>query len=265
MSDHPLLQAADLRFGYVPDETVIDHFSACLTRGVLCALVGPNAAGKSTLLKLLMGHLEPWEGSVTLDGQPVAAHTPAQRAARICYVPQRSHVSFAYTVQQVAEMGRHALGPHPQAVHEALDRCDLLKHAHRVYSELSAGQQQRVLLARAFAQAGGRDSNAGLMLLDEPTSAMDLWHMHRTMTVVREHTRAGHAALVVMHDLNLAARYADEVWLIDDGKLIIAGPWRQVLSPERLSQVYRVQMSEVWPDGADRPVFSATLSGNMNP
>jgi iron complex transport system ATP-binding protein len=258
----------DLCFAYEPGQPVIEGLTAELRAGRLCALIGPNAAGKSTLLRLLLGQLEPASGSVAHLGRPVAALKPAERAARISYVPQRAGVSFAYTVQQVVAMGRFALPDDPAAVARAMQRCDVTELGQRVYAQLSVGQQQRVILARAMAQASGGGTGVGhghakVMLLDEPVSAMDLWHIHQTMRLLVELTRGGMALLVVLHDLNLAARYADEVWLIDGGALVAAGPWDQVLSPPVLEPVYRVRLSRMTPPGSQRPVFLVDGDGTL--
>jgi iron complex transport system ATP-binding protein len=121
-----------------------------------------------------------------------------------------------------------------------------------VYHELSAGQQQRVLLARAMAQSAGHGC---VMLLDEPGSMMDLYHAHRMMSTLGDLAAAGLTVLVVLHDLNLAARYADVVWLMHQGRLLASGPWDQVLVPALLEPVYRVRLTPLQLAGEARPVF----------
>jgi len=229
-------------FGYVPGVPVIRSVTVGLKPGRVCALIGPNAAGKSTLLKLMLGQLEPEAGSVCLSGRSVSAWPATRRAGLISYVPQQGGVSFAYTVEQVVAMGRYALGDRDDAVTRALEVCDINDVRARVFAELSGGQQQRVLLARAVAQSAG---SGRVMLLDEPASGMDLWHVHQTMQLLRRLASGddggeGLAVLVVVHDVNMAARYADDVWLMDRGQLAKAGPWDQVLKPALLEKVYGV-------------------------
>lgn len=228
--------------------------SALLSPSRLTAVIGPNAAGKSTLLRLMLGQLRPWAGRVLLGERCAADMPPAARARLLSYVPQRATASFAFTVQQVVEMGRHALPPDPAAVDRALGLCDLADLRASVFAELSVGQQQRVLLARALAQAAGAPPGAA-MLLDEPSSAMDPWHVHHTMGLLRRQADAGLAVLVVLHDLNLAARYADDVWLLDRGRLAAAGPWNEVMQPCVLEPVYRVRCQPLAAVGRPRPVF----------
>ncbi len=278
----PVAALRGVTFGYQPGVPVIRSVTALLQPGRVCALIGPNAAGKSTLLKLMLGQLDPWQGTAELAGQPVAALNPMQRAALASYVPQKGAVSFAFTVRQVVAMGRHALGESDAAIDHALAMCDLSDLCDRVFAHLSGGQQQRVLLARAVAQSAG---TGRVMLLDEPASGMDLWHVHQTMRLLTQLAHAdtshrgsqepkssgepgGPGVLVVLHDVNLAARYADDVWLMDFGGLVAAGPWQQVMQPKLLETVYGVRFLPMQPpskpstdipaDGtppSERPVF----------
>jgi iron complex transport system ATP-binding protein len=247
------LDIEQVSFAYDGRSLVVAGVSAALTPGKLCALIGPNASGKTTLMRLIMGQVAPTQGAVRIAGRDVASMLPRDRAAAVSYVPQKGMVSFAFTVEQVVAMGRFALKRDQAAIDQALAWTDLSQHRGREYQQLSAGQQQRVLLARAIAQSIGAGR---LMLLDEPASMMDLWHVHRTMGTLRELTRQGMAVLVVLHDLNLAARYADEAWLLDGGRLIAAGPWDQVLTAKRLEPVYRVRFDSLAVGEGKRPVFN---------
>lgn len=256
MTDGGVMVAENLRFAYHGGPWVLDGLSAAIDAGRVTALIGPNAVGKTTLLRLLMGQLTPAGGSVRLDGRLVHQLPPRRRAAWISYVPQRSSTSFAFTVEQVVAMGRYALPQDTAAVAQAMETADLVKVRHRIFRELSAGQQQRVLLARSLAQTAGEGR---AVLLDEPGSAMDLYHVHRLMQTLASLSRLGRAVLVVLHDLNLAARYADAVWLMHEGRLVASGPWQEVLRPSVLEPVYRVRLKPLADAEADRPVFVAEL------
>ena len=245
-----------LSFGYVRDAPVVQAVSASLAAGQLCALVGPNAAGKSTLLRLMLGHLAPWSGTIQVGGREVRRLDAARRAAWISYVPQRGSSSFAFTVEQVVAMARTMNGADHAAVESALQTCDLGPLRGRVYPHLSTGQQQRVMLARALAQSAG---DGRVMLLDEPASAMDLRHVHRTMQLLVESARSGLAVLAVLHDLNLAARYADQVWLMHEGRLVATGPRQQVMIPQVLEPVYGLRLRAIRPEGYDRDLFIASI------
>ena len=255
----PLMQLQEVSFAYHRNVPVISGVSGAIEPGLMHALIGPNAAGKSTLLRLMLGELIPGAGAgrVIMGGVSVGRMAASKRAACISYVPQRASATFAFSVADVVRMGRFALQRDDAAVAQAMAACELDEIATRPFDQLSAGQQQRVLLGRAMAQAAGQGR---LMLLDEPTSALDLAHVHRTMAHLHELARGGLAVVTVLHDLNLAARYADRVWLLDQGRLAAAGSWRDVLTPQRLEPVYRVQIRQVgaWQqDGDERPVFAA--------
>lgn len=249
-----LMQLADVRFSYHRGKPVVDGLSASVHAGKFHVLLGPNAAGKTTLVKLMMGQLAPERGRILLEGQRVRRHTAADRAAWMSYVPQRSTVGFAFNVAQVVAMGRYALPWSAEAMRQALAKCELTELADQPYNELSVGQQQRVMLARALAQCHGEGR---VMLLDEPVSAMDLSHVHRAMRTLGELTAGGMAVVAVVHDLNLAARYADEVWLIDSGRMVAQGPWQEVLQPEVLEPVYGVAIRTL--SSENRPVFDVQL------
>ncbi len=183
-----VLAVQDVHFAYETDQPILRGLTGRLSAGRLGVLIGPNAAGKSTLLRLILGQLEPHAGDIQVAGEAVIAMSPRRRASVMSYVPQRAGVGFAFNVDEVVTMGRYAQPAAPEAVERALVACELLGLRRRVYSQLSFGQQQRVLLARAMAQASG---GGRLMLLDEPGSAMDLWHVHHMMAVLRNLTRGG--------------------------------------------------------------------------
>jgi iron complex transport system ATP-binding protein len=254
------LTLRDVRFGYDPGCEIIRGLTATLEPGKLTTLIGPNAAGKSTLMRLMLGQLAPSAGSVRLGKREVSAMSPDRRAAWVSYVPQRAGVSFAFSVEQVVAMGRFAQRANPGAVEDAIRQCDLDDLRRRPLNQLSFGQQQRVLLARAMAQAA---ESGRIMLLDEPGSAMDLWHVHHMMGLLRELVTRGMAVLVILHDLNLAARYADEVWLLHDGVLAARGGWAEVLTPAVLEPIYRVRLRPMAAAAGERPVFAVEPAGTL--
>lgn len=254
LADEAVLSMRGVSFGYHRDHLVLRDVSATLRPGRVCALLGPNAAGKSTLMKLALGLVTASSGTIEIAGESIAHMGEAKRATLVSYVPQRGGSGFTYSVREVVSMGRYALPRDEAAVDRAIAECDLAHLAGEVFAELSIGQQQRVLLARAIAQSmpSGR-----LMLLDEPGSAMDLRHAHAMMALLKAQTARGLAVLVVVHDLNLAARYADEIWLMHEGRIIASGAWRDVLTPGILEPVYRMKISHVTAGDSDRPTLVA--------
>ncbi len=202
----------------------------------ITAVLGPNAAGKSTLLRLAIGALVPASGQMLVDGRPAHRLNARELARRVAYVPQRPQVAAAFTVREVVALGRYALPASRQRVEAALESLDLRSVADRPFPALSAGQQQRVTLARAVAQL----SPDGHLVLDEPTSAMDLRHVLDSMGLLRRLADGGATVLVAMHDLSLAAQVADDCWLLKDARLVAAGSSRQVMDLDRLREVFGV-------------------------
>lgn len=232
--------------------------------GEIVAVLGPNGAGKSTLVRVAAGELTPTTGSAWINGEPVARLPRARLARQRAVLPQASSVSFPLTVGEVVALGR---SPYAQvatrrddaaAIGRAMAQADVAQLRDRLYATLSGGEQQRVHLARVFAQLdeAGADERPKCLLLDEPTSSLDLQHQHRVLGAVRAMAARGLAVLAVLHDPNLAGRYADRVALLAHGSLaVVDTPWR-ALSPERLAAVFGIQ-AQVLVDGSGLPFVVA--------
>lgn len=224
--------------------------------GTMTAVLGPNGSGKSTLLRLLLGLLRPTSGRVLFDGVPVRAVPPARRAAMLAYIPQSSGLIESFSVRQVVSFGRFARPHDPGAVEGALAKVGLVGRASEPFGTLSAGQQQRVTLARTLAQLAGTDPppSRQAILADEPTGAMDPRHAMEAMAILREQCAAGRTIALVLHDVNMALRWADRALVLDaDGAVSAAGPCRQTLTPETLKRVFRVGFERI--GGEERGVL----------
>ncbi len=244
------LDLRQVSFGYSPKSPVLRAVNASFEPARLTAIIGPNGAGKSTLLRLLAALREPTEGSVTLDATALLSIPRAERAARLVYLPQQSTVAFDYTAFEVVAMGLyahgHASGREPVQI--ALAEVGLSERADDPFSTLSAGQQQRVTLARALAQLGpNTDAKPRFLLADEPVSAMDPRHAIEAMTLLRSlassggSTTGGVGVVVVLHDLSLALRFADNaILLTSGGTLAAAGPVRDVLTRQHLEPLFGI-------------------------
>lgn len=226
-------------------QVVLKDIDLSLEPGELLGVLGPNGAGKSTLLNLLSGELTPDTGEVLLDERLLADWSGIQRARRLAVLPQSSTLSFAFPVAEVVGMGRmpHATGQlyDAQVVAEVLQAADAAHLAERSYLQLSGGERQRVHLARVLAQLwpGGAGQT---LLLDEPTSMLDPLHQHSTLQAVRRFAEQGGAAMVILHDLNLAARYCDRLLLLNAGTVHACGRPDQVLRAEPLQQVFGLEV-----------------------
>ncbi len=226
--------------------TLLSGVSVSLQAGDMVAVVGPNGAGKSTLLKALCGDLPVSHGAVRLEEKPLTDWPRPALAKRRAVLPQQSLVAFPFSVHEIVLMGR---APHLQGgaetaadyriVREALQAVDMLDFEHRIYTTLSGGERQRVQIARVLTQI--RDCRASsFLLLDEPVSALDLAHQHSVLKLVREFAQAGTGVLVVLHDLNLALQYCDQVWVLKSGRLQAAGEVHQMLTAALIESVFDV-------------------------
>jgi iron complex transport system ATP-binding protein len=247
-----VMSVTDLSFAYDEKTPVLKSINASVKPGRIHVLLGPNATGKTTLLKLMLGILAPQKGAIRLGDHDNQHLDARQRARLMSFVPQQSASSFGFDVEHVVTMGRLSLGANAQMVEEAMVAADVMPIRHRPFNQLSAGQQQRVLLARALAQVGPQTL---VMLLDEPVSAMDLSRSHQMMLQLKKRADRGLAIIVVLHDLNLAMQYADEVWLMQDGQFVVTGDWQDVMMPDVLGPVYRMAFERLQHDFSPRPIL----------
>jgi iron complex transport system ATP-binding protein len=207
--------------------------------GELLAVVGQNGAGKSTLLKLISGELTPTSGEVQIHGKPLPEHSPPELALRRAVLPQQTVLQFSFRAREVVLMGRspHLRGAWPGLDDEEITECcmDLTEtnsFAARLYPSLSGGEQSRVNMARVLAQ------EAPVLLLDEPTSSLDLRHQELIMRIARQLARDGACVIAVLHDLNLAAAYADRIAVLQNGSLVTVGTPDDVLDADLLSRAF---------------------------
>jgi len=223
---------------------ILDDVSASVADGRLVGVVGPNGAGKSTLLRAMNGVVDPDAGTVLVDGEDVHDLSSKAASRRLATVPQDTHVSFDFTVRQTVEMGRHPHTPRfgadddPGAVDRAMERAEVAQFADRDVTSLSGGETQRVLLARALAQ------DAPVLLLDEPTASLDVNHQIRTLELVRGLADSDDRAVVAaIHDLDLAARYCDDLVLVAGGEVLDSGPPADVLTPAAIREAFDARVA----------------------
>src|SRR4029079_236233 len=239
-----MLEAQNITIRYGERKEIAD-ISLRPVAGEITAIIGPNGAGKSTLLRALNGAIAPEQGELTLDNQPIADYARRAVARRIAVVAQEADLRFPVTVMEFVLSGRYALSgawgwesEHDVAVARGVLReTELEGFEARLMNELSGGERQRAVLARALA------TEAKIFLLDEPTANLDLAHQATMLRLVRARcSEARCAAVVVTHDVNLAAEFADRVMLLKEGRLIASGPPRDVLTPELLKKVFDMEV-----------------------
>jgi iron complex transport system ATP-binding protein len=250
----PFLEASDVtvRLG---GRAVVEAATLSLRAGDFTVLVGPNGAGKTTLVRALAGLL-PFEGTIALDGRPLDAWSPRERAHRIGYLPQGAAFSWPMTAESIVALGRYPHGDpfssateeDRSAVRDAMDATGTAALARRIVTQLSGGERARVALARALA------TRAGILLADEPTVSLDARHQLVVMELLRNAAHAGTAVFAVIHDLALAARFADRVAVIEAGRIVAQGTPETTLDAARIGAVFGVEADIVTMDGRAVPI-----------
>jgi len=262
MSENELLCVEDLRFAYDGERRpVVDGVSFRLGSGEVLAILGPNGAGKTTLLHILLGILKAQSGQIWLDGRDLSTCTRSEISRVVGLVPQFEHVAFEYSVEEYVLMGR---APHlgmlelptqddDRLAVEALDQLGLLALRHRSMLELSGGERQMVVLARALAQ------QARLLLMDEPLAHLDLSNKGRILAVIRRLSEAGVAVVFTTHEPDMVQGVAHRLLLMREGQVVASGRTEAVLTSEALSQTYGVPIRVIDVEGVSLVRLEAML------
>ena len=246
-----LLSFRQVTFGYQRQRPILQDLSFALQPGRITAVLGPNGAGKTTLLYLALGWLAPWSGEIMLDGRRLRSHSRLERGRWLALVPQSEHTPFDYTVLEYVLMGRAPhlppLGmPTPADIRtawQALEQVGLEELAEHPVPQLSSGERQLMLLARALAQS------PRLLLLDEPTAHLDLHNKARLVQMLRSLKEQGVTLLMTNHEPDVVLALADDVLLLEPGGAAQYGVLDDVLTAEALSRIYRLPIRLVEVDG----------------
>jgi iron complex transport system ATP-binding protein len=251
-----VLSAQGLSVGYL-ERKVVNDLSLSIEKGHIAALVGPNGSGKSTLLKALARLLKPSSGAILLDGKAIHSLSTTQVAQQLAILPQGPDAPHGLTVRELVEQGRY---PHVGALRmlreqdhatitQALELTNMTEFAHRPLDGLSGGERQRAWIALTLAQA------TPLLLLDEPTTFLDIGHQLEVLELVRGLNRErGMTIVLVLHDLNQAARYADRMIVLNKGAVVADGSPQSVLTPDLLASVFNVRVNIVTDPSSGMPV-----------
>lgn len=239
-----MLIAEHLTF-YDASRKLINDVSLHIKMGEITIIIGPNGAGKSTLLRLLTGYQKPSSGECYLLNKPLSQWSEKKLSKVRTVMLQQSQLTFPFKVKEVVAMGRSPYGKvdFNQALQETMLQTDCLKFAERDYRSLSGGEQQRVQLARVLAQLWQSEPTEKLLFLDEPTSALDLYYQQQTLRLLKQLAHKQKLTVCcVLHDLNLAALYADKILLINQGEIVEQGTSKDVLTTDNIYHWYGVEL-----------------------
>jgi iron complex transport system ATP-binding protein len=259
----PLLELREVRYRHAAGQPeALSGASLQVAAGEVVGVIGPNAAGKSTLARIACGLLAPGAGAVLLSNEPLVRLSRRERARRVAFLPQHQPADLVFTAREVALMGRAphlglwALeGERDRAIADAaLAETDVLALAERPVAQLSGGERQRVFLARAFAQ------EAALLVLDEPTAGLDLGHQVLLVNALRRRGRDGSGALLVLHDLALAGAACDRLVLLVCGQVLAEGAPSDVLKPGLLARAYGTEVDVVTDPATGQPLVAPRIA-----
>lgn len=260
----PLIKVDGISFGYT-QKTVLNDISLAIAEGEIVTLLGPNGCGKSTLIKIMLGLLRPAEGSIFFNGENILQISPKFLAREIAYVPQTHISSFSYTVMDVVLMGRI---PHKtfffryskadmSIANDALDRLSIPHLANRAYTEISGGERQLTLIARALAQG------ARIFIMDEPASGLDYGNQLRLLDQIIKLSREGYTFIKSTHSPEHALWIADRAIMIKNGAIVADGKCDDVISTENLLHLYNARVSVLKLNGSFRVCVPQTICGCM--
>lgn len=238
------LQVQNLKFGYKKD-LVLKDISFNIQKGKFVSIIGPNGSGKSTILKLLNHLYSPKKGEILVEGKNIDSFKKRELARKIALVPQDTILDFDFTVEDVVLMGRHPYKKRFQKeddkdnwiVEEALEMTNTLHLKDKLITEISGGERQRVIIARALAQ------NPSIILLDEPTSHLDINHQIEILNLLKQlNEEKGTTIVVVIHDVNLASRYSDQIIMVNHGEIIEMGNPEDVITRKNIEEAYNLEV-----------------------
>ncbi|AEH61782.1 ABC transporter related protein [Methanosalsum zhilinae DSM 4017] len=234
-----MLEVRDLCIGY-SNKPILKNINISVKKGEMLGIVGPNGTGKTTLLRSINNFLKPESGAVLIDGKDIRNMQPREIASKIAVVSQNITVNFEFTVEDIVMMGRtpYIKGSETskdfEIVRDAMEKTNTYSFRERIATTLSGGELQRVIIARALAQT------PEILLLDEPTSHLDIAHQVEILNLVKSIARKDIAVITVIHDLNMAAHYCDKICMLYGGEILANGETSQVLSPVNIEHAFKI-------------------------
>ena len=236
-----MYEGSDIWFR-VRDKIILQEVSVELQPGSFTAIVGPNGAGKSTLLKTMAHEQHSFRGRININGKPVQSYTPKALSLVRAVLPQHSQVQFSFSVEQIVHLGRHAHQAtkveHGRVVDEVMAMTGITGFRNRNYQTLSGGEQQRVQLARVLAQVWEETVYPRYILLDEPTSSLDIAQQQLIFSLARHACERNIGVMAIIHDLNQAVQFADELYFMRDGRVTAKGEAQQVFTKANIEETF---------------------------
>lgn len=253
-----LLSFEQVRFGYNPKtHPVVDSLDLTLKRDCITAILGPNGAGKTTLLFLALGWLKPWAGRISLSGKALEKYSRRALGQQIALIPQSEYIPFEYSVMEYVLLGRSPYLPplgmpsrvDEELAYQALEKVGITNLLDHSMLGISGGERQLVLAARALAQ------EPKLLLLDEPTSHLDLSNKYRLVQILKSLREHGTTILMTTHEPDIALSVCEETILMEKGRVLMAGPTSQVVTGENLSRIYHVPVKIITAEGKNQVLW----------
>lgn len=239
------IEVKNLKFGY-REALVLKGLSFNIKKGEFVSIIGPNGSGKSTLLKTLNNLYKPNSGDILIEGKNVEDYRKKDLAKIVGFVPQDTTIDYEFTVEDIVMMGRHPYKGRFQKedkadykiVNDVMEMTNTLKFKDSLITEISGGERQRVIIAKALAQ------NPSIILLDEPTSHLDINHQIDLLNLLRTlNKEKGTTIILVIHDINLAARFSDDIILLNEGEIIGSGDPKDVITAENIEKAYNLDVA----------------------
>lgn len=252
----------------VKDRSLLQELDIVIQAGTLTAVMGANGAGKSTLLKILSGDIKPSAGTVIWNNQPLGSYPVAELSRKRSVLRQQYNILLPFTAREIIEMGRYPhfngklTSPCKKVIAEVAAYVGVEGMMDRNYLTLSGGEQQRVQLARVLVQVWDAPPGEKLIMLDEPVSALDIHYQHQLMGLVKDLTENSFTVIAVLHDLNLAMQYADDVLLLKRGRIVAFGDKYTVMNAAAIKAAFDIAVDIHYPASYDYPFI--TVRGQIN-
>ncbi len=237
-----IIKAENITYGYSPNKPLLNNFNLSIDEGELVGIIGPNGAGKSTILKILSGFLKIHSGIVKVTEKDIAQMADIERSQLIGTVPQNIFSSMPYTVKEIVEMGRYSklskfsgLSPKDNKIIDLiLEEMDISNMSQSIFNNLSGGEKQRTIIAAALAQ------EPKVLLLDEPTSQLDMGHAVSLMKKLKQLQKNKKISIIIVsHDIQLLANFVERIILVNEGTIVVDGSPANILKPELIEEIYK--------------------------